>query len=85
MTTQTPIFVVSSGRAGSTLLARMIHRHPRLLCVSDIFEPVGEIPYFDARHRVTGGEFFAVLSAPSFPQRIRYWRAQPTSGSSGGW
>ncbi len=78
MTTQTPIFVVSSGRAGSTLLARMVHRHPRLLCVSDIFEPVGEIPYFDRRRRVDGKEFFGVLSAASFQQRIDYWRAQPT-------
>ncbi len=78
MASQVPIFVVSSGRAGSTLLARMIHRHPRLLCASDIFEPVGEIPYFDSR-RVSGREFFAVLSAPSFPQRIQYWRAQSTS------
>ena len=54
--TQTPIFVVSSGRAGSTLLARMIHRHPQLLCVSDLFEPVGEVPYFDHRKIVDGEE-----------------------------
>ena len=78
MTTQTPIFVVSSGRAGSTLLANMIHRHPQLLCVSDIFEPVGEIPYFDRNRRVDGKEFFKIVSAPSFKQRIKYWRAQPT-------
>lgn len=77
MTRQTPIFVVSSGRAGSTLLARMIHRHPQLLCVSDIFEPVGDIPYFD-RRRVDGKAFFKILSAPSFQQRIDYWRTQPT-------
>ncbi len=57
----------------------MIHRHPRLLCVSDIFEPVGEIPYFDRQRRVDGKEFFEILSAPSFQQRIDYWRAQPTS------
>ncbi len=79
MTQQTPVFVVSSGRAGSTLLARMIHRHPRLLCVSDIFEPVGEIPYFDRERRVDGKSFFNILSAPSFQQRIDYWRSQPTS------
>jgi hypothetical protein len=77
--TQTPVFVVSSGRAGSTLLARMIHRHPRLLCVSDLFEPVGEVPYFDRRRVVDGEGFFRVLASPSFPQRIAYWRAQPTS------
>jgi len=79
VSTQKPVFVVSSGRAGSTLLARMIHRHPRLLCVSDLFEPVGVVPYFDRERIVDGEEFFSVLSAPSFPQRIAYWRAQPTS------
>ena len=78
MTAQDPIFVVSSGRAGSTLLAKMIHRHPRLLCVSDIFEPVGEIPYFDRELQVDGKQFFEVLSSPSFKQRIKYWRDRPT-------
>ncbi len=79
MSSQTPIFVVSSGRAGSTLLARMLHRHPRLLCVSDLFEPVGQVPYFDRQRVVSGEELFGVLSAPSLPQRIAYWRAQPTA------
>ena len=76
---QVPVFVVSSGRAGSTLLAKMIHRHPRLLCVSDMFEPVGEIPYFDQDRVVDGREFFKILSAPSFKQRIKYWRDRPTT------
>lgn len=76
--TQTPLFVLSSGRAGSTLLARMLHRHPDLLCVSDLFEPVGEEPYFDAEHVVSGAEFLEVLSRPSLPDRIRYWRSRPT-------
>lgn len=79
MPRQTPIFVLSSGRAGSTLLAKMIHRHPRLLCVSDLFEPVGEVPYFDRSRTVDGAAFFRVLSSPSFEQRIAYWREQPTS------
>ncbi len=78
MSSQPPVFVVSSGRAGSTLLAKMIHRHPRLLCVSDLFEPVGEVPYFDRGRRIDGRELFSILSRPSFPQRIEYWRRQPT-------
>ena len=78
MGTQTPIFVVSSGRSGSTLLARMIQRHPRLLCVSDLFEPVGEVPYFDRSTVVDGRAFFDLLKRPSFPQRIAFWRQQPT-------
>ena len=79
MSRQAPIFVISSGRAGSTLLAKMIHRHPRLLCISDIFEPVGEVPYFDRSKVVDGATFFRVLSSPSFDHRISYWRSQPTS------
>lgn len=76
MTEQTPIFVLSSGRTGSTFLARIINRHPRMACMSDLFEPVGEVPYFDRDRRVDGEEFFRILSAPSFPQRIAYWRHQ---------
>ena len=57
----------------------MINRHPQLLCVSDLFEPVGEVPYFDRSKIVDGKEFFKILSGPSFPQRIKYWREQPTS------
>lgn len=56
----------------------MIHRHPRLLCVSDLFEPVGEVPYFDRSRKVDGREFFEALASPSLPQRIEYWRMEPT-------
>ncbi len=79
MAKQTPLVVLSSGRAGSTLLARMIHGHPELLCVSDLFEPVGDEPHFDRSTRVTGGKFFRIRSRPSYPQRIAYWRQQPTA------
>ncbi|UCE06529.1 MAG: hypothetical protein JSW07_00355 [bacterium] len=79
MKEQTPIFVLSSGRTGSTLLARMINRHDRLLCVSDLFEPVGEVPYFDQEKIVDGREFFRVLRSPSYKQRIKYWREQLTT------
>lgn len=76
---QTPVFVLSSGRTGSTFLAKMINRHPELLCVSDLFEPVGSVPYFDRDRSVDGAAFFEVLSAPSFPQRTAYWRKQPNA------
>ena len=79
MKKQTPIFVLSAGRTGSTLLAKMINRHPGLLCVSDLFEPVGEVPYFDAKRIVDGQEFFKILSLPSYKQRIKYWRKQPNA------
>ena len=56
----------------------MIREHPRLLCVSDLFEPIGPEPYFDRGRTVDGAEFLQVLSRPSLPQRIAYWRQQPT-------
>lgn len=77
--TQQPIFVLSSGRTGSTFLARLIRSHPELLPVSDLIEPVGEIPYLNRELVVDGAAFFQILSAPSFKQRIAYWRHQPNA------
>ena len=79
MKEQIPIFVLSSGRTGSTLLAKMINRHPELLCVSDLFEPVGDEPYFNSTKTVDGKEFFKILSRPSYKQRIKYWRKRATT------
>ncbi len=76
---QTPTFILSSGRSGSTLVARLVREHPELLCISDLFEPVGEEPYFDSSSELSGREFFALLSRPSYPQRIAYWRQRPTA------
>lgn len=75
---QPPIFVVTSGRSGSTLLARLLHAHPEVTVVSDLFEPAGPMPYLDPARVVTGGEFWETLAAPTHPERIRYWRQQPT-------
>lgn len=79
MPTQTPIFIISSGRTGSTLLAHMLNRHPDILIVSDLFEPVGDEPYFHPEWYVSGPEFWNVISSPSFPQRIKSWRNKPNA------
>ncbi len=79
MSSQTPIFIISSGRTGSTLLAKMLNRHPEILIVSDLFEPVGDEPYFHPGWRVSGGEFWKIISRPSFPQRIKSWRRKPNA------
>ena len=71
--------MISSGRTGSTFLARLIRSHPSLLCVSDLFEPVGQVPYLDRETLVDGRAFFKIISAPSFPQRIAYWRWKPNA------
>jgi hypothetical protein len=41
-TDQRPIFVVGTGRCGSTLLSEMIHLHPRVLSISEWFTVLGE-------------------------------------------
>ncbi len=60
------------------MLARMLQRHPEIVCVSDLIEPVGPVPLLDDDRVVTADEFLQTLRAPSLPERIRYWRAQPT-------
>ncbi|KAG1647388.1 Tubulin polyglutamylase TTLL6 [Nymphon striatum] len=75
---QIPQFIVTSGRSGSTMLARMLQRHPELVCMSDLIEPVGDVPFIDTERIVSSQDFLATLQAPSLPERIRFWRAQPT-------
>lgn len=78
VSSQPPLFIVTSGRSGSTFLARALHEHPDLTVISDLFEPVGAMPYLDRGAPVSGAEFWGLLSAPSHPERVRYWRSQPT-------
>jgi hypothetical protein len=75
---QTPVFIVSAGRSGSTFLAKLVNQHPEIVCVSDLFEPVGPAPYFDKSTTLSGQEFFNVISAPSTKPRLRYWRERQT-------
>jgi hypothetical protein len=59
-------FVVSSGRAGSTLLSRILHEHPEVLSVSEFFADLQGIlrrspyPAWD----MNGEELWRILSAP---------------------
>ncbi len=75
---QTPIFVVSSGRTGSTFLGKMLNRHPDIVCMGDLIEPTGPNPYFDRSDVVSGEHFFKLLSAPSIKPRLRFWKDRPT-------
>ncbi len=75
---QAPLFIVTSGRSGSTHLARLLHSHPDVVVISDLLEPVGPMPYFDRNTMVTGAEFWEMLSVPSHPERIKRWRCSAT-------
>ena len=75
---KTPVFIVSAGRSGSTFLAKLINDHPDIVCVSDLFEPVGPAPYFDRETKISGTDFFNMIAAPSTKPRLRYWRERQT-------
>ena len=58
-----PVFVVGTGRCGSTLLSAMVRRHPRILSVSEFFAYLG--PGAVRAPRVTGAAAFRRLNTPT--------------------
>lgn len=58
-----PVFIVSTGRCGSTLLSAMVRRHPRILSVSEFFAYLG--PGAVRAPRVSGEAAFRRLNAPT--------------------
>lgn len=71
-------FFLTSGRSGSTALARLLHTHPDIAVVSDLFEPAVDEPYFAHSPKLTGDEFWELLTRPSIAERIAHWRERPT-------
>ena len=71
---QIPIFVVSPGRTGSTFLARFLNDHPKIVVISDLFEPLGPNPYFDKKSRMSGEKFFKIMSRHAVEPRKRFWK-----------
>jgi hypothetical protein len=47
---QRPLFIVGTGRCGSTLLSEMIRLHPRVLSVSEWFAVLGEMRALEDKH-----------------------------------
>lgn len=72
-------FVLTTGRAGSTFLAGVLHAHPEIVVVSDLLEPALAEVYFDPDVHLDGAGFWEVLTRPSLPERIAYWRERPTA------
>lgn len=74
-TSQHPIFLLSTGRCGSTFLSEAINRHAEIVSISELFEPVFPVPYFQTNHELTGARFFELLASPTLEERIDLWEA----------
>ena len=61
---QRPLFIVGTGRCGSTLLSEMIRLHPRLLSVSEWFTVLGERRALE-EERVDARTFWDTLTVPT--------------------
>lgn len=74
---QAPVFIISTGRCGSTAIARVLSSHPEVLVISELFEPMRQESYFDNSVWLTGEEFYALLTKKCHPDRIKVWRTNP--------
>jgi hypothetical protein len=54
-------FIVSAGRSGSTLLSRILGRHPDVLCLDELFASIQQL---DPDKEVRGPEFWSALVEP---------------------
>lgn len=67
-TQQPPIFIVSTGRCGSTMLSRMLALHPEATSLSEFFTSLA--PYTFVRDPCDGPSFWHMLSAPRLNHKI---------------
>lgn len=68
MSDRAPVFIVGTGRCGSTMLSNMLRQHPRLLSVSEFFSLVtdlgGRIAATFPEGPITAAELLDVIAAP---------------------
>lgn len=68
-----PLFVLSTGRCGSTALSAMLNLHPRILSLSEFFSFTGIAPF--AWRNPDGRRIWRALAAQ--PRRMRLMLAEP--------
>jgi hypothetical protein len=61
---RTPVFVVSTGRCGSTLVSNMLKLHPSILSLSELLIMLTPGAFPGARAPIYGTQFWALLSTP---------------------
>ena len=68
MTTIPPVFILSTGRCGSTMVSNILNRHPRVLSLSEFFGFLGLNAF---RHqRPTGDQMWRLYSRQSARTRL---------------
>ncbi len=69
--------IVSSGRCGSTWLAKLLNSHESVCIISDLIEPCGH-NLFLSSDVLTGQQFDFLLNQPSHDERSFYWNSFST-------
>jgi hypothetical protein len=62
-----PIFVIGSGRCGSTLVSHMLRKHPGVLSLSELFISLAPLAF--SRDPIDGAGLWHVLSSPRPSQK----------------
>lgn len=63
-----PVFVLSTGRCGSTMVSNILNRHPEVLSLSEFFSYVGALSL--RRRRVSGEKIWQLCSRPHGHTRL---------------
>ena len=75
---QEPIFLLSSGRTGSTLISKILNKHKDICIISDLIEPVGDNQFLENNIKLTQKKFFELISRQTSLCRIYFWRKKKT-------
>jgi hypothetical protein len=59
---QDPLFIVSTGRSGSTMLSELLSLHPGVLSISELFNALHPLGF--RQDPISGPDFWTVLSEP---------------------
>jgi hypothetical protein len=58
------VFVVGTGRTGSTMLSKIFHMHPEILSINELFVSVNGINALP-KEPLSGGDFWRILATPN--------------------
>lgn len=65
---QPPLFLVSTGRCGSTLLSTLLAHHPAVLSLSELFNALAPLGFF--QDPIRGPDLWYLLSAPRMRHQV---------------